>query len=129
MSQAVTTIMTKVPHYMMIRSKSHPVTALAPFRAMCHVPSSKPEGGGELSPSSSYPPSIQLLPDIQPPPDIDDPAPARHAPSSRPTSSSCLLSSACLLSLCLGFSFSSRLIVLVKVARVEEVGSSEVGSS
>ena len=32
-------------------------------------------------------------------------------------------------SLCLGFSFSSRLIVLVEVARMEEVSSSEVGSS
>jgi hypothetical protein len=31
--------------------------------------------------------------------------------------------------LCLGFSFSSRTILLVEVARVEEVGSSEVGSS
>ncbi len=35
-----------------------------------------------------------------------------------------LLSSACQLSLCLAFSFSSHLIVLVEVARVE-VGSSE----
>ena len=49
-------------------------------------------------------------------------------------SSSCLSSSSCPLSyplsLCLGFSFSSRLIVLVEVAREgEEVSSSEVGSS
>ncbi len=59
--------------------------------------------------------------------------------NSRRPSSSRLLSSACPLSLCLGLSFSSRLIVLVEVARVEEdeedekveeeVGSSEVGSS
>jgi len=68
------------------------------------------------------------------------PAPAHHpAPAHCPTrarhpapvpSSSRLLSSACPLSLCLGLSFSSRLIVLVELARVEEeVGSSEVGSS
>ena len=85
-------------------------------------------------PSSSCLPSIQLLPNIQFPPDIHDAAPARHPTpayslaSARHLSNSCLPSSSCPLSLCLGFSFSSRLIVLLEVARVEEVGSSEVGS-
>ena len=80
-------------------------------------------------------PDIQLLPTMQLPPAI---------PSSCLPSSSCPSSSSCPLSLCLGFSFSSRLIVLVEAARVEEVseevsgvseeeeeevGSSEVGSS
>ena len=70
-------------------------------------------------------PAIQLLPTMQLPPAIP--------PSCLP-SSSCLLSSACPLSLCRGFSFSSRLIVLVEVARddgedEEEEGSSEVCSS
>ena len=57
-----------------------------------------------------------------------------------PPSNYCLLHSACPLSRWLGISLSSRLVVLVEVARVEveveeeeqgsiEVGSSEVGSS
>ena len=62
----------------------------------------------QLLPSSSCPSSstrtIQLPPAIQLLPVI--------------------LSSSCLLSLCLGLSFSSRSIVLVEVARVEEVSSS-----
>jgi hypothetical protein len=46
-------------------------------------------------------------------------------------SSTCSLSTSCPLSLCLDFSFSSTLIVFVfvEVARVEGVGSSEVGWS
>ncbi len=91
-------------------------------------------------PSSFYLPSIKLLPNIQFPRDMHDPAPAGHPTpayslaSARHLSNSCLpsssyiLSSSRPLSLCLGFSFSSRLIVLSEVARVEEVGSSEVGS-
>src|SRR5262249_21199591 len=88
-------------------------------------------------PSISYS-AIHLLP-VYPAP-AHHPAPARHiaptrslaparpssphpSPSSRPQSSSCPLS------LFLGFSFSSRLIMLVEIASVWEVISSEVGSS
>ena len=88
----------------------------------------------QLLPTIQLPPAIQLLPAILPaikllP--VIHPAPVRHpAPACEPapaiplppaiqlsSSSSCLLPSACPLSLCMSFSFSSRLIVLAEVAR------------
>ena len=106
---------------------------LLPSIQLLHASSSYPRS---CLPSNSYPPSIQLLSAVQLRPAIRLVPVIQHPTTIQlpstiqlPPSSSCLLSSASTLSLCQGFSFSSRLIVLAEVAREEEVGSSDVGSS
>jgi hypothetical protein len=112
---------------LVIRYHSRPASSSCPAFSSCSASSSSYPPSSSYTVSSSCPPSSSCLPVIQLLPDIKLPL---LASSSCPISNSCpplisyLPNFQLLLSrflLCPGFSFSSRLIVLVEVARIEEV--------